>query len=72
MDVDLEKKGESCQDGIRGVKFMFYERPNYLNIQNVVPPPATFENQFFFSRSDCKYHPFLNINAIFLHKIDPE
>jgi hypothetical protein len=28
VNVDLEKKGESCQDGIRGAKFMFYERPN--------------------------------------------
>jgi len=35
-------------------------------------PPATFENQFFFSTPDCKYHQFLNINVIFLHKIDTE
>jgi len=35
-------------------------------------PPATFENQFFFSTPDCKYHQFLNTNAIFLHKIDTE
>jgi hypothetical protein len=33
-------------------------------------PPAIFENQFFFSTSNCKYHLFLNTNAIFLHKID--
>jgi hypothetical protein len=35
-------------------------------------PPQLLKIGFFFSTPDCKYHPFLNTNSIFLHKIDPK